>query len=299
MPERSVTRIMPALGLHTAARPTRSTTFEIACSSGMFTHLQMKPRVVLSLCFTGWSAWLREHAVSHAALIREHATGFVPIGFDIEYLQPVTFFDCESVVVTTEVTTWNPPRFHTLQDVMVKLTDPDGQMLARVSIQEIAVRVDSQETLAAQPARLPASIADVLLDDAAHTNEPVRLLNRPQRYVPLDTQSMDEYRYDFTVHRHACEAADQWYSEHVTDYMGASRESMVFAHSKQIPQLLPGLARRIERIRIGLRRPYQFFDQGQILTRAYRVDDELRFVHCLYSSNGVDAGDAVEVFATT
>lgn len=279
--------------------PVRQSRYELASSSGMFTHLQLKPRVALSLSFTGWSGWLREHAIPHAALIREHATGFVPVGFEIEYLHPVTFFDCDLLAVTTRVTTRNPPSFPTIQDVAVTIATGDGLPVARVAIQEIGVHIESQDTLAAEPARVPGEVATLLHGETASVQGLPHLLNRPARHVPPEVDPIDGYEHGFTVHRHACEAADLWYAEHVADYIGASRESMVFTRSRRFPALLPGLAARLERVAIGLRQPYQFLDEGRVVTSAYRVDRELRFVHQLRTPSGEDAGDAVEVFAVS
>ncbi|RKF49726.1 malate synthase A [Paraburkholderia fungorum] len=275
----------------------RETRFTLTCSSGMFTHLQLKPRVAFSFGFMGWSAWLAEHAVSHAALIRDHATGFVPIGLEIEYLHPATFYDCQALSVTTRVRTWNPKRFHSLQDVDVLLIADHGAPLASLHLQEVCVRIESPDTLAAAPGRVPAELAQTLLDCPDDIDSRPVLLNRGAARVPADAQAIAESRHEFTVYRHACEVADQWYSEHVCDYVGDSREAMVIELLQAHPALVAGLSKRIERISIGLRRPYMLFDRGQVVTRAYRVGTEAHFVHQLLSASGELAGDALEVFA--
>ena len=287
------------LGWHPASAPVRENTLALTCSSGMFTHLQLKPRVAFSFGFMGWSAWLIEHAVSHAALIRDHATGFVPIGLEIEYLQPSTFFDCESLSVTTRVRTWNPKRFHSLQDVEVLLENEPGDAIVRIGMQEVCVRIESTQTLAAAPGRVPDDLAKLLLDhpdDPHDSDERPVLLNRGAARVPADAEAIAEHRDEFVVHRHACEVADQWYSEHVCDFIGDSREAMVLQLVNEHPELLAGLAQPIERLSIGLRRPFMLFDRGEILTTAYRVGAHIHFVHRLLTASGVDAGDAVEVF---
>jgi hypothetical protein len=275
----------------------RQTRLMIPCSSGMFTHLQLKPRVAFSLGFMGWSAWLVEHAVSHAALIRDHATGFVPIGLEIEYLQPSTFYDCQSLTVTTGVRTWNPRRFHSLQDVDVLLATEHAAPVARIHLQEVCVRIESPDSLAAAPGRVPAQLVNALLDNPDDIDEQPVLLNRGAPRVPADAEIIAESRHEFVIYRHACEVADQWYSEHVCDYLGESREAMVFERMQECPELVAGLSKRIERISIGLRRPYMLFDRGQVLTRAYRIGKEIHFVHQLLTASGDSAGDALEVFA--
>jgi malate synthase A len=275
----------------------RQTHFRLTCSSGMFTHLQLKPRVAFSFAFMGWSAWLVEHAVSHAALIREHATGFVPIGLEIEYLQPATFDDCESLDISTEVRTWNPRRFHSLQEVDVLLVGT-GIPLARIHLQEVCVRIESRETLAAAPGRVPDELAGRLLDNPGDIDERPVLLNRGAARVPANAKPIAGSQHDFTVYRHHCEVADQWYSEHVCDYLGASRESMVFRLLSDHPALTAGLARRLERISIGLRHPFMLFDSGHVETEAYRIGDEIHFTHQLLTASGALAGDAIEVFAS-
>ncbi|WP_175773306.1 hypothetical protein [Paraburkholderia phenazinium] len=92
--------------------------------------------------------------------------------------------------------------------------------------------------------------------------------------------------------------SDQWYSEHVCDYLGASRESMVFQLLPDHPALAAGLARPVERISIGLRQPYALFDRGQVATEAYRIGDEIHFAHRLLTASGTLAGDAIEVFSS-
>ncbi|QIE24964.1 malate synthase A [Caballeronia sp. SBC2] len=279
-----------------ASASARESTLALTCSSGMFTHLQLKPRVAFSFGFMGWSAWLIEHAVSHAVLIRDHATGFVPIGLEIEYLQPSTFFDCESLSVTTRVRTWNPKRFHSLQDVEVLLANEQGDPVVRIGLQEVCVRIESTQTLAAAPGRVPDHLAKLLLDHPDDIDERPVLLNRGAARVPANAQAIAEHRHEFVVHRHACEVADQWYSEHVCDFIGDSREAMVLLLVDEHPELLAGLAQRIERLSIGLRRPFMLFDRGEILTTAYRAGAHIHFVHRLLTASGVDAGDAVEVF---
>lgn len=274
----------------------RTNTLALTCSSGMFTHLQLKPRVAFSFGFMGWSAWLIEHAVSHAALIRDHATGFVPIGLEISYLQPSTFFDCESLTVTTQVRTWNPKRFHSLQDVDVMLANEHGVAVVHVRMQEVCVRIESMQTLAALPGRVPVDLAARLLDDPDDIDEPPVLLNRGMARVPADATLIAQHRHEFVVHRHACEVSDQWYSEHVCDFIGDSREAMVLQLVDKHPELIVGLSRQIGHLRMGLRRPFMLFDRGRVLTRAFRVGPHIHFVHQLLTSADIDAGDAVEVF---
>ncbi|WP_321781838.1 malate synthase A [Paraburkholderia sp. J94] len=287
--------LMQPVTQHTA--PRRLTTLRLTSSSGMFTHLQLKPRAAFSFAFMGWSAWLIEHAVAHAAMIRDHATGFVPIALDIDYLEPATFFDCEQLDVVTEVRTWNPRRFHTLQDVDVEIASSRGQRIARIRLQEVCVRIESPDTLAAEPGRIPESLAS-LLDTHDDIDERPVLRNRDLSQSDNDhaEEALAQARHPFTVHRHACELADQWYSEHVCDFVGDSREALVFARLAEHPALLAGLAQRVERIHIGLRRPYMLFDRGEVLTRARRQGDALQFVHRLLTASGENAGDAIETF---
>ncbi|WP_082508634.1 malate synthase A [Burkholderia sp. Leaf177] len=288
-------------GMHEERSPrmnsARQTTSALTCSSGMFTNLQLKPRVAFSFGFMGWSAWLMEHAVSHAALVRDHLTGFVPIGLSIEYLGPFSFLDCETMDVVTRVSTWNPHGFHTLQDIDVLLSTKHGNQVARITMQEVCVRIESPQTLAAAPGRLPSGLAPMFLDSPADIHERPTLMNRGTPQVPEDAERIIEYRHDFIVHRHACEVADQWYSEHVCDYVGDSREAMVMQWLDTHPALLPGLSQRIERISIGLRRPYMLFDRGYVITTAYCVGQEIHFHHRLMTASGADAGDALEVFS--
>ncbi|MBB5190943.1 acyl-CoA thioesterase FadM [Silvimonas terrae] len=282
---------------HDPASPVRrQTRFTLTCSSGMFTHLQLKPRVAFSFAFMGWSAWLNEHAVSHGALIREHATGFVPIGLTIDYLAPLTFYDCPSLTVSTQVRTWNPRRFHTLQEVDVRLETPQGVPVAQIHLQEVCVRIESADTLAATAGRLPPALAELMLDTPDDVPGQPVLLNRGPARMPDHAQVITQSRRDFVIYRHACEMADQWYSEHVCDYVGDSREAMVLRLVSDYPALRPGLANRLARLSIGLRQPFMLFDTGQILTTAWRVDHEIRFAHQLLNARGLAVGDALEVF---
>jgi hypothetical protein len=222
----------------------------------------------------------------------------VPIGLEIEYLQPSTFYDCQSLSVTTGVRTWNPRRFHSLQDVDVLLVAEHGAPVARLHLQEVCVRIESPDTLAAAPGRVPAELIEALLDNPGEIDERPVLLNRGAPRVPAEAKPIAESRHEFVVYRHACEVADQWYSEHVCDYIGESREAMAFERMEECPALVAGLSKRIERISIGLRRPYMLFDRGQVLTRTYRMGQETHFVHQLLTASGFAAGDAIEVFAS-
>ena len=272
----------------------RLATCSLPCSSGMFTVLQLKPRIVLACAFMAWSAWLLRYAVSHAALVQDHATGFVPIGLEIDYLDAASFFDCTALDITASVQTCNPARFHSLQDVLVLLQRADGKALARVYIQEICVRIESMATLAAAPGRVPAALVPLLLPDETH--ETPLLLNRPLAPPPAPARLIAQHQHRFTVHRHACEGADQWYSEHVCDFIGDSREAMVLALRADYPALSPGLSQPLAQLRVGLRQPLAFLDEASVVSQAYAVADELHFMHQIFNPRGEVAADAIEVF---
>ncbi|MBB5866731.1 acyl-CoA thioesterase FadM [Allocatelliglobosispora scoriae] len=278
---------------------TRQSAFRLTCSSGMFTQLQLKPRFMLSVAFIGWSGWLAEHAVSHARLIQHYRTGFVPIGFVVTYVEPLTFFDSAALTIRTRVATWNPRRFHTFQEINTDVYADDGRHVAMVYLQEVCVRIESDQTLAALPGRVSDELAPMILDSDREGAPVPRLLNRPRREPAAGWEPLGEHRHDFVVYRHACEVADQWYSEHVPDYIGASREAMVLTQLPRRPGLLPGVANRMESITIGLRQPFAFFDSGQVSTRAFRRGDEVIFTHDLLTAAGTSAGDAVEVFTSS
>ncbi|NUR27099.1 MAG: hypothetical protein HOV83_14850, partial [Catenulispora sp.] len=128
----------------------------------MFTTLQLKPHVALSLTFLAWSGWLLEHAVGHAEMIAEHGTGFVPVGFDLDYPRPAGFFDVRELTVSVRVTTWNSgPALPTVQLVDCAIEAP-GKSLVRVRLQEVCVRVVSASDLSARPGRVPGSLSILL-----------------------------------------------------------------------------------------------------------------------------------------
>ncbi|MEV6105824.1 hypothetical protein AB0M28_14060 [Streptomyces sp. NPDC051940] len=258
----------------------------------MFTAHQLKPRTAVSLAFTGWAHWLRCRGVSHAALITRHATGFVPVGVRVDYDEPHDFLDGEAFSVRTDVDTWQPRRFPTCQQVRCDIR-VGPRRLAGVLLQMICVRIESDASLAARPGTMPAALAPLLLAPGRAADPPPRYLSRTP--PPDDGELVhDGHAYPFTIHRGMCEIGDQWYFESVPDLLGAARETLVFAHARATPALLPGLSAPLRRVQYGLRRPYGFLDDGTVRTRVRSLGASLRFEHDLLTADGDLAGHAVE-----
>ncbi|MEE4496195.1 hypothetical protein [Streptomyces sp. BE230] len=273
-----------------AGSPTEQ--YDITYTSGMFTTHQLKPRTAVSLAFTGWAHWLRQHGLSHSVLITRYRAGFVPVGVRVTYEQPHDFLDGDSLTVQTALVTWQPRRFPTCQQLDTRILSGET-LLAGVRIQMVGVRIESDASLAALPGTTPEPLAGLLCDPTLAGEPPPRFLSRA---APADEgrELHHWFEYPFTVHRGMCEIGDQWYFESVPDLLGAARESLVFAAAPRERALLPGLSEPLTAVQYGLKQPFCFLDTGTVRTRVHAVGEELRFVHELVTAGGVVAGHALE-----
>jgi hypothetical protein len=90
----------------------------------------------------------------------------------------------------------------------------------------------------------------------------------------------------FILHRHRCEVADQWFWGEVTALAGAGREALVLEHGERVPDLRDGVRLPVRAIRAIFTRPFYLFDEGLVLSLAYRWNDRLVFVHELVARTG-------------
>jgi hypothetical protein len=89
----------------------------------------------------------------------------------------------------------------------------------------------------------------------------------------------------FCVYRHLCEVADQWCFVELAGFCGAGRESLVFKYSDKVAELSKGLTSPMKKFVAELSRAYFLSDEGVVKTKAYKVGDEVYFIHHLHAKD--------------
>lgn len=259
----------------------RTTTFQIPVDTSMFTPLQLQARSVFGLAMTGWARWLREHWVPFPRLIEEHGLGVVIAGLDLEYLRPFTFFDADAIdtAVTLAVRNRGDLLFLSLD-----VSPSDGSPpVARVSAVLRPVRISDGLVLSAAPTNLDLdALAGFEPDEVVTTTRPrlrtvVAELERGSS--PVTTSS-----HTFTLHRHLCEAADQWSGIALSDITTEVRERLASGPGAGVDGLTAALVDPIRRIAIEFRRPAFFLDELTADCSAYERADGLVLLHRLSSA---------------
>ena len=270
----------------------RNSVFEVVYDTSLFTPLQLQSRSLLSLAFSGWAQWLKEHLVSFPRMIREHHCSVVIVGVECEYLAPFGFFDADSLQV---VTTVKARKGGHILECHNQFVGADKAVAAVRWLLRPVLLID-EVSLAATPGKLTDELLARFQEDEVDFESPPRLVPQAVETILAQGTVLEEGQLPFVVHRHFCELADQWCFVDVAAHIGAARESLVLSRGEHSPDLRKGLSRPLSKINFELRRPYFLADGGVVATTAYQMDDTLAFVHRLLSSNGADVhGTAVEL----
>lgn len=260
---------------------TRSVTFELPVDTGLFTPLQLQARAAFGLAMTGWARWLREHWVPFPRLIRDHGLGVVIAGLDLEYLRPFTFFDADTLVVT--VTLKVAARGNLLFLTTVVAAE-GGDDVARVEAVLRPVAISDGVALSAAPTDLDAGAMARFADD-----EVVATGSRPRlRPLLADLETVHHplrvSSATVTVHRHLCEAADQWSGIALPDLTTELRERVVSALIADDRTHAAALIRPLQRVTIEFSRAAFFLDEITVECRAYGPELAPFFVHRISGS---------------
>jgi len=257
----------------------RQVAFEVPTDSGQFTWLQIQPRSLLALSWSGYARWLREHLVSFPKLIREEGFGAVILDIDMSYLEPLTFFDTDTLEMMVAL---KVRRRGTRLELHTDYRGA-GRHAASVTIVLCPVEIKDQETLTAAPMPLPERLLERFRDDEVDDSSPQRRVPDLVDAIEAGGQLLGELEDIFNVHHHYCEVAEQWSFVEVPNIAEALRETLALSRAAEQPQLRQCLDQPLRRLNIELYQPYFVYDSGRLKTHAYHSAGRLAFVHRLSS----------------
>ncbi|MEM9452707.1 MAG: hypothetical protein AAGF11_00920 [Myxococcota bacterium] len=234
------------------------TTFDVPLDTAMFSPQQLHPWTLAGFGMRGWAHWLREHLVSFPALVRDHGTGVVIVGIELEYLGPLTFFDADALQVAYTV------RVREAGDLLRLCAEVDarGRAVACVRLVGRIVRIPEGGTLAARPGVLPGSLLDRFDPDERFDGSVPRVLGSNIRDVSWSPAASSALR----VHRGHCEAADQWLFAELPRIVADARETWGLTAGDD-PRARVALGTPLRRFVAELTRPMFIFDTATLSTQ--------------------------------
>lgn len=233
----------------------RSIAFEVPLDTAMCSAQQVHPWTMMSLGMSGWARWVRAHLVPFRALVRDHGTGVVIVGIDLEYLAPLTFFDADAFEVTVAGRVRADGSLFWFD---LDYRAPTGSF-ARARVIGRVVRISGGDSLAARPGPLPAELLERFGPEDRFTGAVPRTLRT--RDVEWSGSTSSSLR----VHRGHCEAADQWSFTELPRIVADAREAWVLSVAGEAMQ---GVALPVRRLVAELRHPLFIFDAATVSTRA-------------------------------
>ena len=273
----------------------RTAKFDVPTDTSQFTALQLQPKTLLSLSWNGYARWLKENIFSFPSLIKDHQFGTVILGIDIDYEQPLGFFDADTLDVEVEV---GVRRAGSRMELNVGFS-ADGNRAAHVRILLCPLEIIDPQSLGAVPTTVPEEIMAKFLTDEVDETSPSRTVPGLLSDIQESGRFLTECSDQFTVHHHLCEVAEQWSFIEVPGIVESVREPMALDRHEEIPELRQSLDQRIRTISVELNQPYFVFESGQVETKAYLWRERLVFVHRLLSGrfDGEVHGTIIEQFS--
>ncbi|GAB4278495.1 MAG: hypothetical protein Kow0080_30190 [Candidatus Promineifilaceae bacterium] len=273
----------------------RAIEWEVTVDTSTFSAVQLQPGTVASLTWNGVARWLRTYLVSFPTLIKKEAMGLVVMGFHLEYRDPVSFFECESFHVRGA---FRMMRRGERGQLDLRLFNESNELaVAQLIVRPVAIL--DPVSLGAEPAPMPEHLLARFEADEVESVSPIRMV--PARVTAVETQGtlLGESTTPFRIHRHLSEVAEQWSWTETPALVESARESMALDDRSQNKMLLRRcLKNRIARFDVEFSRPYFSFECGEIVSRAYDVENHLAFVHRFTSNRGSNLhATIVEVFA--
>jgi acyl-CoA thioesterase FadM len=272
----------------------RAIEFEVPVDTSTFSAVQLQPGVVASLTWNALARWLRAYLLPFPRLIRDESTGLVVMGFHLQYLDAVSFFDCEVFRVRAALRVMRRAERCQLD---LKFFMPD-RVLATVRLILCPVRIEDAVALGAAPAPLSERLLALIPQEDLESASPARLV--PGRLAAVETtgQLIGESRKDFRIHRYGTEVAEQWAWTHLPHIVEGAREDLALGDRSEQRHLLRRCLREpLARFDAEYSRPFFSFEEGTVVTRAFALGERLGLVHRLTSAGGsVLHSTVVEVF---
>jgi len=250
--------------------------------TSLFDSFQLQVRSILVVSMRCWAQWAQEHLYSFPRLIKEFKFGLVVVGAHIKHEKPYTFFDGDGFDVRAvgEV----------VQERRLVLGHFDfvqaGERFISVDVMCRPVAMMGENTFAAMPCQLEEPLLAKFIPSDITDRRRGRKV--PQVLERLTPESLiAEAERSSVLHRHDCEAADQWSYIEIGANAASAREAMIQNADNEVrKRLQPALSSPIRSVDIEIRRPLFLYDRAQIVTRAYQDGGGLTFVHVYRSRMG-------------
>jgi hypothetical protein len=274
----------------------RDVTFDMPVDTSMFTPLGLQPRKLLSIGMSGWARWTREYLVPFPALVREHMTSLVVTGLEIEYPEPLGFFDADLLHANVTVQARNRGiSLHMSMDCAA-----GTRVAARMKAACVPVLIQDAQSLSAIPGRLPGPLLARFRADEMLSQRAPRRLREELRALTPGSPDFEE-KTSFTVHRDMCEVADQWSYIELPGIVAPGREAISLDPPPGLDELRAGISGPLIRFDAEIRRPFYVFDHGIVVTKAYVRPSRVAFVHELWNGTNDNRPNAtvIEQFSTS
>lgn len=271
----------------------RWSTYQVPIDTGLFTPLGLQPTAIFRLAFNAAGGWLSRYAISHRRLVSEHRTGLVVWSAQFIAGEPPSFLegDCLEVRVAGRVR-GDGTQFECEGEV-------SGASGATTRMQACCVplRLDGDPALSGVPARLSPEVMAAFLPDEIEARPYRSPVSGMQAAVAIEGTLLASGQRPFTIHRHQCEIADQWFWPEAASLASGAREELVRSESDGDPRLRLGLATPVHRLDLVFNRPFFLFDEGAVRSSAYDWQGRVVFIHELIGTTDDEArAIAIEQF---
>jgi hypothetical protein len=268
--------------------------YQVPVDTGMFTPLGLQPTAVFRLAFNGAGHWLGRNAISHRRLVSEHNTGFVIWSASFIADRPVSFFDADCLEMRVMGRVCGGGTQFACEGEMLGSLGRTARMQACC----VPLRLDGDPAFSGVPTRLSHEVMATFLPDeidALPCRSPVPGLRAA---VAREGTVLARHETQFTVHRHQCEVADQWFWPEAASLASGGREDLIRAEADSVPVLKLALGTPVGRLDLLFDRPFFLFDQGAVVSSAHEWSGRLVFIHELIGSEDEQARAlAIEQFA--
>ncbi len=245
-----------------------------ACPT-LFTPLQVHARELLRFGVVCWVGWMRDHTISLQRMIEQHSAAVVVVSASLGYSGQRLFHDGDTINIDTMCSVHRKgmliegvSRFSSL-----------GQEFACMTIHFRPVAIGDEHSAAARASDLLPELQALFVDGEISQTPYPRRVRKLAQTITAEGILLASGRYPFKLHRYAMDFADQWAFMETSAFTSASREELVLAQGHAHARLREGLSAPLGEFHVDLTKPYFIFDQGEVQTQAYLLNDELFFVH--------------------
>ena len=268
--------------------------YQVPLDTGMFTPLGLQPTALFRLAFNGAGDWLGRNAMSHRRLVKDHSTGLVIWSASFISGAPVSFFDADHLEVRITGRVCGGGTQFACEGEVLSSAKPAAYMHACC----VPLRLDGDPALSGVPARLSADVMATFLPDEIDARPHRSPVPGVRAAVVREGTLLARHQTHFTIHRHQCEVADQWFWPEAASLVSGAREDLLRAAADGVPVLKGALGAQLSRLDLLFNRPFFLFDDGAVVSSAYEWEGRLVFIHELAGAgDGHVRAVAIEQFA--